>query len=105
MKLKSKIGPHDLGGDAAGTVPKTAHELLWWEKRIDALFKLLSDDKRQLLKVDELRFAIESLGDDAYSRYGYYERWTLAIQKLLVDKQVLSGEEIMARVQQLKSSE
>ena len=62
LNTNNKIGPHDLGGDEAGEVPRAAHELQWWEKRIDALYKLLADEKRQLLKVDELRFAIESLG-------------------------------------------
>ena len=102
MTTGKKLGPHDLGGDPAEAVPREEHELAFWEKRIDALYKLLADDKRQLVKVDELRFAIESLGDDAYSRYGYYERWTLAINKLLIEKGVLDARAIEARIADIR---
>jgi len=101
MSVK-KTGPHDLGGSEAGAISRETHTLLWWEKRIDALYKLLSDDKRNILKVDELRYAIESLGEDAYARYGYYERWTLAMRELLVRKNVLTDQEIEDRIAHLK---
>ena len=42
---------------------------------------LLSDTERQLLRVDELRRNIESLGADAYERMGYYERWMHSIAR------------------------
>lgn len=97
-----KTGPHDLGGSDAGTIARETHTLQWWEKRIDALYKLLADDTRNILKVDELRYAIESLGEDAYVRYGYYERWTLAMRELLIRKNVLTEQEIEDRIAHLK---
>ncbi len=62
---------HDMGGQAAGKCEFVEHEYELWKKRVDALMMLLSDKERQLLKVDELRRNIESLGADAYERMGY----------------------------------
>ena len=64
-------GHHDMGGMPAGPVCDATgkpeeHDYELWEKRVDALMMLLSDSERQLLKVDELRRNIESLGADAY---------------------------------------
>jgi hypothetical protein len=100
----TKIGPHDLGGDDAGRVSSLSRDLQWWEKRIDALYRLLADDRRMILKVDELRAAIEALGDDVYAHHDYYERWTLALRKLLVAKQVLDEAEIETRIAALKQN-
>ena len=100
----AKIGPHDLGGDDAGKVSPLSRDLQWWEKRIDALYRLLADDRRMILQVDELRAAIEALGDDVYARHDYYERWTLALRNLLIAKQVLDQAEIETRISQLKQN-
>lgn len=72
-----RTGPHDLGGEDSGPIPLASNDPAWWEKRIDAVFKLLGDEKRQILRVDELRRGIETLGDDAYARLSYYERSTV----------------------------
>ena len=63
-------------------------------KRVDALMMLLSHKDRQLLKVDELRRNIESLGAEAYDRMSYYERWMHAIAQTLIQRGVLSIDEI-----------
>jgi hypothetical protein len=65
-----------------------------WEKRTDALLVLLSSPAKKMICVDELRRAIESLPPDAYERMSYYERWITAIETLLVEKGVLTKEEI-----------
>jgi hypothetical protein len=85
---------HDMGGLPAGTVERDEHEYAAWEKRVDALMMLLSHKDRQLLKVDELRRNIESLGADAYDRMGYYERWMHAIVQTLIQRGVLSIDEL-----------
>jgi hypothetical protein len=76
---------HDMGGLPAGKCEPDEHEYELWEKRVDALMMLLSDAERRLLRVDELRRNIESLGADAYERMGYYERWMHAITQALPD--------------------
>ncbi|HLB15433.1 MAG TPA: hypothetical protein VJM14_10905 [Burkholderiales bacterium] len=87
-------GIHDLGGLPAGPVERDEHEYAQWEKRVDALMMLLSHKDRQLVKVDELRRNIEGLGADAYDRMGYYERWMHAIVQTLIQRGVISIDEL-----------
>ena len=93
-----RIGPHDVAGSVVDPVDTTAHELAGWEKRIDALYKLLADEKRCLFVVDEFRLAIESLGPDVYNTHSYYERWVLAIRNILIKKQIITSDELSQRV-------
>jgi hypothetical protein len=93
---------HDMGGLPAGACGHDEHDYELWEKRVDALMMLLSDRERQLLKVDELRRNIESLGADAYERMGYYERWMHSICQTLIQRGVISIDELgrkMAEIQ------
>lgn len=83
---------HDMGGLAAGPVRKDEHAYEPWEQRVDALMMLLSG--RELLRVDELRRNIEALGAEAYDRMGYYERWMHAITETLIQRGVLSVDEL-----------
>ena len=55
---------------------------------------LLSAKDRDLLKVDELRRNIESLGADAYERMGYYERWMHSIVQTLIQRGVITIDEL-----------
>jgi Nitrile hydratase beta subunit len=94
-------GPHDVGGMTAGPIDTEPHKLTFWEKQIDAIHTLLGDEKRRLISRDENRAAIEALGNDAYSRLTYYERWTAAISLQLVKKGVLTQDEIDAKVAEI----
>ena len=86
---------HDRGGwPDAGPINKAEHDLSMWEKRTDALLVLLSSTPRHLIRVDELRRAIESLPPDTYEKMSYYERWISSIETLLIEKGVLTKEEI-----------
>ena len=64
---------------------------------------LLSDRERQLLKVDELRRNIESLGADAYERMGYYERWMHSIAQTLIQRGVISVDELGRKMAELEA--
>ena len=83
-----------MGGGPAGPVERDEHAYDEWEQRVDALMMLLSRKDRQLLRVDELRRNIESLGADAYDRMGYYERWMHAIAQTLIQRGVISIDEL-----------
>jgi hypothetical protein len=85
---------HDMGGLPAGRCERDEHEYEQWEKRVDALMMLLSAKDRDLMKVDELRRNIEALGPEAYDTMGYYERWMHAIAQTLIQRGVLSIDEI-----------
>ena len=86
---------HDRGGwPEAGPLNKAEHDLSMWEKRTDAILMLLSNPEKRVIRVDELRRAIESFAPDAYEKLSYYERWITAIETLLIEKGVLTREEI-----------
>jgi hypothetical protein len=86
---------HDRGGwPDAGPIDKSEHDYSLWEKRTDALLMLLVSPTKRILRVDELRRAIESLPPDAYEKLKYYERWITAIELLMVEKGILTQEEI-----------
>jgi hypothetical protein len=89
-------GIHDMGGLPAGPVEATEHDYALWEKRVDALMVLLS--KKGHITVDELRRNIESLGMDAYDKMSYYERWIYAITQTLIQRGVISIDELGRRM-------
>ena len=93
-------GPHDLGGLPAGAVDTASHDLSFWEKQIDAINTLLA--QKGLRRTDENRRYIEMLGHDAYETLSYYERWTAALARQLIDKGVLSQDEIDAKVTEMR---
>ena len=96
-------GVHDIGGLPAGEVVPAEHDYALWEKRVDALMVLLS--KKKLMTVDELRRNIESLGSDAYDKMSYYERWIYAITQTLIQRGVISIDELGRRIADVQSRE
>jgi hypothetical protein len=87
---------HDLGGLPAGPVERDEHDPSLAERRVDALMMLLMG--HGVFNVDEMRRTIESLPPDVYERHDYYERWLLTLERLLIEKGVLTAEEIEARL-------
>ena len=90
-----------MGGLPAGPIDRGEHDYALWEKRVDALLVLLSDKKRSLIKVDELRRGIEQLGAKAYDEMSYYERWIASITSNLLEKGVISSEELGRRMAEI----
>ncbi len=89
---------HDMGGLEAGAVERTEHDYAPWEKRVDAILRLLIDQKRQIMTVDELRRNIEDLGPGAYDEMTYYQRWMASIGNTLLEKGVISVDELGQRM-------
>ena len=58
-------GPHDMGGRPAGPIDLAEHVFGDFESQIDALIMLLAGGGARVIRVDELRRAIESLPDYA----------------------------------------
>ena len=83
-----------MGGQPAGPVPRTEHDYSMWEKRVDAMLVLLSGKNPKLITVDELRKNIEAIGPDAYDKMSYYERWIHSIAQTLIQRGVISIEEL-----------
>lgn len=96
---------HDLGGVepfASQPIDRTEHELTQFDKSVDAIMYLLSHPSRRLLRVDELRRAIESLTPAQYHGLAYYEKWLQGIHDLLLEKDILGEEEVMLKCAALR---
>jgi hypothetical protein len=94
---------HDMGGLPAGKVEPTEHDYVEWERRVDALMVLLSGGKggKRLMTVDELRKNIEALPPDAYDRMSYYERWVTSITQTMIQRGVITTEELGRKMAEL----
>lgn len=91
---------HDMGGLPAAAINAAEHDYALWEKRVDALLVLLS--AKNLITVDELRRNIETLGAEAYDTMSYYERWIHAIAQTLIQRGVLTLDELGRRLRDVE---
>lgn len=90
-------GPHDVGGLAGGPVDLSEHDTAWWEWQIDAMIRLAM---RAGLFTDfaELRDGIEKLEPEDYESFTYYERWAKSLAHTLLDKGVVTQEQLDERM-------
>ena len=100
-------GHHDMGGLPAGRVERTEHDYADWERRVDALMVLLSGIRggKKLMTVDELRKNIEAIGPDAYEKMSYYERWVTSITQTMIQRGVITTEELGRKMQEVQGRE
>jgi hypothetical protein len=87
---------HDIGGQPGSPLDLTSYESSLWERRVDAMLRLLSS-KCKLMTVDELRRGIETLGEDRYDKEIYYGKWAFSIASIMVEKGVITQEELEQR--------
>ena len=95
-------GVHDMGGRPAGPINLEEYEPTFFDKRVDALYVLLTGQPRKLITTDEVRRVIESLSPTEYLRLSYYERWIKAIATLLVEKEILSQAELDQKMVEIR---
>jgi hypothetical protein len=91
-------GIHDMGGSPGGSIDRDQHEVEDWERLADAINGALG--AKGLQTTDQHRRSIESL--EEYRDLSYYERWVAATEKLLVEKGILSSEEIDDRAAEIE---
>ena len=65
---------------------------------MDAIVKVLSTPERKILSTDELRRGIEELGPGVYDNLNYYERWISSATNLLLEKGVITVDELGAKM-------
>jgi hypothetical protein len=87
-----------MGGSPAGPVERDQHEVEDWERLADAISSALG--AKGLYSTDEHRRTIESLKN--YRDLSYYERWVAATEILLVEKGILTGDEIGERTAEIE---
>jgi hypothetical protein len=51
--------------------------------------------------VDELRKNIEAIGPEAYDRMSYYERWITSITQTMIQRGVVTTEELGRKMEQV----
>jgi len=90
----------DIGGDDAGPVDTLDRGMKFWERQANALRSVLQ--RNQIVLVDELRRAAEDLGD-LYAKLEYFERTTLALRALLIEKGLVTEEELAARMAEIRA--
>ena len=84
---------HDRGGwPNNNPIDRTEHIMEEGERRVDSLNSVLGE--KGLKNTDQLRRAIESLSQDQYEGLSYYEKWTVAMETLLVEQGVMTTDEI-----------
>ena len=93
----SRARAHDLGGQPAGPIERAEHEAEAWQNLVTALMYLLRDHCH-LAKTDEMRRAIEDMKPEDYRRLGYFDKWAVGISTLVVEKGLITREEIGGRV-------
>jgi hypothetical protein len=94
---------HDVGGLAFGPIDREEHDLALWEKRTDAMLRLLVTAGKRAFTVDGLRRVIEDYGQQEYDRTTYYEKWIRAVRNLVVEQEILTREEIEARMAEVRA--
>lgn len=89
-------GIHDLGGmDNIGPVVREENEPVFhadWEGKVFA--NTLAMLAAGYFKTDEIRRAIEWIPPAQYLQSSYYERWLLGLSMLLVEKDIVTQEEL-----------
>ena len=92
-------GIHDLGGKQGfGPVRYTVNATVFhapWEVRANSLYALAV--RRGIFNMDEYRHAIERMNPRHYLSAGYYERSLTGLATLLVEKGVVTSEELEQR--------
>jgi len=96
-------GIHDMGGmHGFGRVEREANEPVFhaaWEGRVLGLTRACS--AQHIFNIDESRHAIERMAPIDYLASSYYERWLDRNVRLLVEKGVITREELERRMAQL----
>ncbi len=91
-------GYHDIGGEDYGAIPKVELPWLHWEKQVEAVRNLLGDGTRRIISLDEMRRGFESFGADKYMMYSFYRRRLEAMVDVLIEKGVITCEELDAEI-------
>jgi hypothetical protein len=92
---------HDMGGLPAGAVRIDDHEYGEWDRRVDALVQLAC--RRVGIPVDQRRRNIEALPPQAYDATSYYEKWLVAITQSLLQRGVITTDELGRKMADVKA--
>jgi nitrile hydratase len=89
-----------MGGQPGGPIDTEDHVLSDWEVLADGLNAALG--ATGLRTTDEMRRIREDMPSDQYLAMSYYERWLYSMEEMLIEKGVLTREEIDRKVAQFE---
>jgi hypothetical protein len=89
----------DIGGLPASEVPREEVRQLFWEKHMIAMFNVLW--AKSVFNLDEFRRTVEATSPEAYEHSSFYGRRVDGMTDLLVEKGIISREELVARTEEI----
>lgn len=95
---------NDIGGEDWGPIPLDQKPTPAFGKLSTALRAALGDNGARLVNLHESRRAREDVGNERYHGLGYFELGTIAVHDVLVEKGVLTEQEIQERMESLRRS-
>jgi nitrile hydratase len=97
-------GPHDMGGmHGFGPVVREENEPVFhadWERTVFGMSRAMR--ARGLINIDESRHGIERMPPAEYLASSYYERWLASLEIVLVDKGIVTRQELADRTALLR---
>jgi hypothetical protein len=93
--------PNDIGGLPAEGIRRLEAELLPWEKRCHALADVL--DFHKIINTEEKRRGVEQLGAEMLGKLTYYERWIVAFANLLLQKSIVTPDELAQKMSEVEA--
>lgn len=94
-------GYHDLGGLPGGPVPLELTEARPWEKLSIVISNALGQRGAKVICTDETRRTREEMGVKLYNESGYFARGTEALTAILLEKGVVTKQELETRMAQV----
>ena len=91
-------GYHDIGGLPAGEIERDMTETRPWEKLSIVLGNSIGASGAKVVRTDEVRRKREEIGVETYNELGYFERGAESLTKLLIEKGVITADELDARM-------
>lgn len=101
--MSAERGYHDIGGLPGGPIDPSHKEEERWHKELVALTNVLGNRGRKIASVHEGRRAREEMGEELYNRLEYFERSAQVTANLLVEKGILTREEIEQRISEIRA--
>src|SRR5262245_60506689 len=95
--------PRDMGGLGAGPIDTEEHPMEPWEKRVRVMRSLLGRRRPPVTMTAELQRGIKDLGAEDYNRLSYHECWTASIANVLIQKGVISVEELGRQMEAVRT--
>lgn len=94
---------HDVGGEPDGPLDKTEHKTAFWEKSTHCVAECLA--WKGYWNAEERRRRENDLGETIYFATPYYARWLLATAKMLIEKGLITPDELIQKMDEIRRRE